>query len=172
MHEVWQSIQGYPKYMISNYGNVFNERTNKVMATSKTLQGDLKVTMVNGTSRITRSIRVLVAEAFVPKPYIDGGAEASLNCDTVIVLDNNKNHISADNLAWRPAWFAQKYNRQFKSMYPEYFYTREVLNVEDNIVYGSILECGVKEGLLFEDVVRSASTGDRIFPTGSSYELL
>lgn len=171
MTETWQRIPDYPRYLISNYGNVFNERSNDLMAMSKTIQGDLKVTLVNETSRVTRSVRVLVAESFVQKPYLDGGAESSLNCSTVIVMDNNKNNVHADNLAWRPAWFAQKYSRQFNTTYPDYFYTRKVRCLETGVVYGSILDCAMTEGLLFGDVLRSSSDGTPVFPYGRQYEL-
>lgn len=156
--------------MISNLGNVYNTATNQLMAMSSTIQGDYKVTLVNSDKRVTRSVRVLVAEAFVPKPYIDGGAESQYLCDTVIVKDGVKHHVSADNLAWRPHWFAHKYARQFQSVYPDHFYNRKVRNIDKDVVYSSVLECGTKEGLLFDDIVRSCAAGDWVYPTGHCYE--
>ena len=164
----WTTIPGYPNYMINENGDVFNKRFDKVMARSKTLQGDYKVTLVNEGYRITRSVRVLVAENFVSKPEMNDFEDRVL-FDTVIILDNDKHNVCSDNLAWRPSWFAQKYSRQFSNEYPEPYYFKPVLNVNTQIVYSSILHAGVSEGLLFEDVWRSTVSRDMIFPTGHVY---
>lgn len=158
------NIPGFPEYQVSPTGDVLNLRTGKFMALSKTMQGDLKVTIVNEEERVTRSIRVLVAEAYVDPP------ESGTPSDTVIVLNNNKTDIRPDNLAWRPEWFAQRYARQFKASYPDYYYNRPILNEKTNVRYSSILECCMKEGLLFDDVSRSCKVGGRIFPSGASYQ--
>lgn len=170
---MWTEIEGFPNYLISDNGEVYNKRTDSLMARSKTLQGDLKVTMVNGGIRITKSVRVLVAEAYVEKPH---SLESELNRDdyeslfnTVIVLDNNKNNVSSYNLAWRPAWFAQKYSRQFQVYYPNYFYSKRVVNATTGELYTSVIQTATKEGLLFEDVIRSTNSGVKIFPTGCVY---
>lgn len=168
MDPQWAIIPGYPNYMINAYGEVYNKRYDKIMAISKTLQGDLKVTLNNDGYRITRSIRALVAELFVDKPIMND-FEDRVVFDTVIVLDNNKNNVYASNLAWRPSWFAQKYARQFSSEYPEQYYRKRVININTGEIYSSILHAGIKEGLLFEDVWRSTSTRDVIFPTGHMY---
>ena len=152
MREEWASVPYFPNYSISSFGNVFNHRTDRMMSPSRTLQGDLKVTLVNEKQRVTRSVRVLVAEAFVNPPDL-GEDEGYPVCDTVIVLDGNKENVMADNLAWRPNWFAFKYARQFTQEYPEVYYTRRVANVTRGVYYISILQAGVKEGVLFEDIL-------------------
>lgn len=166
--ENWKPIDGYEEYQISDIGNVYNTRTNSLMAMSKTQQGDLKVTMSKEGKRVTRSIRVLVAEAFVynPSPVYDNFTAAF---DTVIVLNGNKNQINSDNLAWRPAWFAQLYAMQFHKKLSETYYTFPVMNVNTNIIYGSIIECGIREGLLFDDIHTSIISGAMVFPSNSIY---
>ena len=42
MDPQWAIIPGYPNYMINAYGEVYNKRYDKIMALSKTMQGDLK----------------------------------------------------------------------------------------------------------------------------------
>jgi hypothetical protein len=168
MEEVWHPIENYENYSISNYGSVYNRKAEKFMALSRTLQGDLKVTLVNQEGyRVTRSIRVLVAEAFVPLPF-DEGDERNVYCNTVIVLDGNKTHVSANNLAWRPRWFAQMYARQMTNEYPDVYFNKTV-NAQTDVVYPSIIEAGLSEGLLFSDVLRSTHTGESIYPTDCSY---
>jgi hypothetical protein len=139
------------------------------MAESTTRQGDLKVTLSKNGERVTRSVRVLVAEAFVAKPPTVEGFHKSSIPDTVIVLDNDKDNLIASNLAWRPAWFAWKYARQFQPSYRPEFYSKRVMNLSTRRTYSSILEAGVTEGLLFDDIFRSAVTGCHIYPTQTNY---
>lgn len=169
MEEEWKSIRDYPSYSISSFGEVLNHRTDKLMAKSKTMQGDYKVTLVDYNERVTRSIRVLVAEAFVDPPYFVTYQD-EVHCDTVIILDNNKENIMVGNLAWRPSWFAWKYHRQFIEDQPEGYYTKRVDNVETGKGYPSIIDAGTKQGLLFEDLWRSATVGTEVYPSGHHYE--
>lgn len=170
--EVWEVIPDHPDYLISSTGRVYNRRTERLMAESKTMQGDLKVTLSTDGERETRSVRVLVAEAFVPKPAIHHADNPSSYPDTVIVLDNKKSNLDPTNLAWRPAWFAQKYARQFQPAYPQEYYTRRIYNAQTKAIYDSILEAGIREGLLFADVLKSASTGLPIYPYGHTYSFV
>lgn len=168
MEEVWVDIEGYSNYLVSNYGTIYNRRTEKFMSLSKTMQGDLKVTLVSKSGdRVTRSVRVLVAEAFVPKPF-EIGDERNDYCDTVIVLNHNKNHVSANNLAWRPKWFAHRYARQVVEPVPNEYY-RDVKNIHTNVVYSSIMEACDTEGLLYKDVFNSTIFGDSVYPFFNSY---
>ena len=168
MEEIWVDIEGYSNYLVSNYGTIYNRRTEKFMSLSKTMQGDLKVTLVaKDGQRVTRSVRVLVAEAFVQKPFPEGD-ERNEYCDTVIVLNHNKNHVSANNLSWRPNWFAHRYARQINERIPNEYYN-DVKNVHTGAVYSSILEVCEKEGLLLKDVYRSVTFGDPVYPYFNSY---
>lgn len=173
MQEMWSKIPNFPNYSVSSFGDVYNHRTERMMTRSKTLQGDYKVTMINERQRITRSVRVLVAEAFVEAPNLRGlsdNHDEYPECDTVIVLDGDKNNVIAENLAWRPHWFALSYARQFSREYPDEYRIRRIANVSLGIYYVSILQAGVREGVLFEDVYRSAKSGTPVYPTLSRYE--
>lgn len=163
-HEDWKQIPDFPDYLVSNLGRVYNTRTDRVMAESRTLQGDHKVTLSANGERVTRSVRVLVAEAFVPRPYSDRSFHKSAIPDTVIVLDNNQDNITSYNLAWRPRWFAHKYARQFKQEHPRNYLDTPVQNLNTGALYNSIFEAGVKEGMLFNDIFKSAEVGNYIYP--------
>jgi hypothetical protein len=167
--EEWIPIKGMGNYLINNYGSVYNRRLERLMSESRTMQGDYKVTLSEGGVRLTRSVRVLVAEHFVAKPTISPGFHKSAIPDTVIVLDNDKSNLYYRNLAWRPAWFAQKYSRQFKPVYPSEYYSKQILNLQTGEVYSSIIEAGIKEGVLFDDLLTSALQGVAIYPTRSVY---
>lgn len=166
--EEWKPIEEFPDYRISSDGRVYNQRTDTTMSLNRTLQGDLKVSMTHDGYRGTRSVRVLVAEAFVHNPHPTED-EFSAAYNTVIVLDGNKDHVWASNLAWRPAWFAIKYAMQFDGQYDKRFYTKFVRNNNTGQEYRNLFVCAMREGLLIEDVFHSILVGAHVFPSNCTY---
>lgn len=161
---VWATIPEFPDYEIDASGQIYNSRTRQVMRTSLTNHGHTKITlMAPDRSRHTRSVAVLVADAFVQPP--------NEFCDRVVVLDGNFANVAAHNLVWRPQWFAWKYTRQLKSDQPLHYQNLRVANVNDNVEYISIIQAGMAEGLLFDDVWRSTYSGAPIFPYGAIFEI-
>lgn len=164
--EVWKTIPEFSNYQVSNLGNVYNLRFEHMMRTSCNNHGHIKITLQSewDGKRYTRSVAQLVAEAFVEPP--------SFLCDHVIVLDGNFSNVVASNLAWRPECFAWKYTRQLKVPQPLHYRNLEVHNFVTDIYYSSIVEAGMVEGLLFEDIWRSTYTGDKTFPYYSIFEII
>lgn len=164
--ERWVEIYGFSDYSVSNLGRIFNHRTDKVMRTSRTNHGHVKITLaMDGTRRrFTKSVAMLVAEAFVEPPNI--------LCDHLVVLDGDLTNVKASNLTWRPRGFAWKYAHQLKVDQPLYYRNLPVFNVVRNIEYPSIVVAGVYEGLLFDDIWRSTYSGAALFPTGSVFEIV
>lgn len=157
MDTQWARIQEFPDYSISNYGEVVNEHTQRLMRLSTTLQGAIKVNLVNEEGRSTRSVKVLVAEAFV------NGQNDIFN--TPIHLDGEQRNCRADNLMWRPRWFAWKYTRQFRIL-PGYINRGPVLELESQVQYFTIYDAATSNGLLFLDVWQSILlVKDQVFPT-------
>lgn len=163
--EVWKPISEFPTYQISNLGNIYNTRERLMMRTSRTPFGHVKITLKSEHSheRFTRSVPVLVAEAFVEAP--------NELCDQVIILDGDLENVAADNLAWRPRWYAWKYTRQLKVKQPIYYHNLIVHNLTTDFYYDSIIDAGVSEGLLFDDIWRSTYTLDSIFPYGHIFKI-
>lgn len=160
----WQVIPEFPIYIIDEYGQIFNTMTHEQMRTSQTNHGHGKISlMAPDKTRHTRSVAVLVAEAFVEPP--------TLLCDTVVILDGNLDNIVASNLVWRPKGFAWNYVRQLKTPQPLHFTNLRVTNVVDNVEYMSIVQAGMIEGLLFVDIWRSTYSGSRVFPYGAIFEI-
>lgn len=88
MKEKWKFIEGLEgKYQISNYGNVFNVRTHKL----------LKPSNINGYRRVNISkigtfyIHILVAKHFIPNPK---------NKPCINHIDCNKANNKVSNLEW------------------------------------------------------------------------
>ena len=163
--EIWKIIPEFPDYLISNYGNVYNRRRNHMMSTSRTQWGHVKISLRSDTDgeRRTLSVAQLVAEAFVePQNH---------RCTHVILLDGDLNNVIASNIVLRPKWYAWKYMHQLKQTHPVHYYNLPVIDVKSGKRYESIIEAGMTEGLLFDDIWRSTYTGVSIFPNVSVFEV-
>lgn len=166
MDELWITIPEFSNYEISNLGRVGNISTNYIMRTSLTNHGHVKITLKSDWSneRFTRSVARMVAESFIDKP--------NWMCDQVIILDGDFSNVIMDNLAWRPRWYAWKYTRQLKTEQPLHYKNLPVHNIITDVYYNSIVEAGIREGLLFDDIWRSTYTGVPLFPNGSIFEVI
>lgn len=166
--EEWKQLWEFPTYWVSNYGNIVNRHTGKQVVTTRTNHGHVKVSMMDYRVgvRYTRSVAVLVADAFVEVP--------DKLSDAVIQLDGNHGNVVAWNLAWRPNWFAWRYTHQLKMQQPVEFTSMHVQNVDRGFVYKSIVEASMSEGLLFDDVFRSCCEpeGVRIYPHRCRYKIV
>lgn len=156
--EIWSPIPEFPNYSVSNLGRILNERLDRLMALSQSNYGHAKVALLHEDTRqrFTRSVALLVADAFIEPPD-----ELS---DSVILLDGDLEHVAAVNLAWRPRWFAWKYARQLRRPTSRYYENLAVYNVVNRRRYPSIEAAGMREGLLFEDIWYSTYTGHPVYP--------
>lgn len=163
--ERWRTIPEFPKYEISDRGNIYNTSNRHVMRTSRNNFGHTKITLTDyDGSRHTRSVALLVANAFVAPPnYLS---------DYLIVLDGDFGNVDARNLAWRPRGFAWDYTHQLKSPQPNHYCNLPVRNVITGFEYDSIIHAGAAEGLLFRDIWRSTYTRNEIYPHGSIFEII
>lgn len=161
--EEWAEINGFPRYMISTEGRIYNKGTNRYMSSSLNNYDHPKISLLNIDGRHTRSVAMLVAKAFLKKP--------NNMCDHIIYLNGEHNDCRSDNLAWRPRWFAWKYARQLKLPQPAYYRNLSVINVSTSTTYDNVVEAGSIEGLLFEQIWHSTFTGSPVFPSGTIWEV-
>lgn len=166
IQERWEVIPEFPSYQVSSFGRIYNTNQEIFMRISRTPFGHNKISLVSERTgqRSDRSVAKLVAEAFV-EPY-------SSQCDSVIMLDGNRDNLHSDNLMWRPRWFAWQYARQLKKDHPIYFRNLAVRNVTTGQIYNNIIAAGMAEGLIFADIWKSTYTGDSLFPHGASFEVI
>lgn len=165
-------IPEFPNYCVTVEGEVFNLKTGRRMVLSPTAEGDPTVGMMNTTHRVSvdeayrntqsrRSVKVLVAEAFV-----DGRSD---EFNTPIQLDGDKNNLHADNILWRPRWFAWRYTSQFSGNFPDWYFDGPILDIKHDVEYLTIIGASTTQGILCNDILESIRTGVMVFPTGQIF---
>jgi hypothetical protein len=142
----WQELDEFPDYAVNTLGEVHNIKTGMPRRTSINQQGIVKISLYRGRELITRSVAVMVAEAFC-----DGYTDLF---NTPIHLDGDRVNCRADNLMWRPRWYAVQYHRQFGY---EAFHNSEIdiLEINSNQVYHSTKHAAMNLGLYFNDIYNS-----------------
>lgn len=161
MDEEWRTIEEFSNYLVSDHGQVMNKDTGRIIRPSVTTKGTVKIGLIGGDQQYTRSLAKIVAEAFV------SGRSDVFN--TPIQLDGNVRNNYADNLVWRPRWFAWKYRHQFVEREPG-SERGPIIDVSNGTLYLDMVEAAVKNGLLIHDVWRSVVVKQPAFPTWQMFE--
>lgn len=65
MEEVWQPINNFPNYSVSNLGNVMNNKTNKQLKQTIGKDGYYKLNLYNDIGRKTFRVNILVCMMFL-----------------------------------------------------------------------------------------------------------
>ena len=154
--EIFVPIPEFEKYAISNYGNVYNIELGYPMAHSPTEYGELTVGMMKDGKQYRRSVKVLVAKAFVEGE--------SRYFDTPILLDGDRFNLYHKNIRWRPRWFAIVYYQQFNSKADRDI--GPIMNLHTEEVYDSVAEAAMANGFLIRDIRKSLVEQTRVFPDG------
>jgi len=156
MQELWSQIPEFPTYAISTHGRIRNTETYRSLKTSINARGIVKVGLMFGGVQHTRSVAVLVAEAFVP-----GRSEMM---DTPVHIDGDPHNNRRDNLIWRPRWFAYAYRKQFieastnNKRGPVYDLTTQQW-------HDTVIDAAVSNVLLVKDIMRSIMSKEECWPT-------
>lgn len=156
MIEIWEAIEDFPGYSVSNYGRIRTDKSGRILALSETQFGLVQVGMMRDGEQKHRSVPLLVAKAFIPRP------EGPF--DTPINLDGDRHNNRVDNLLWRPRWFAVKYNQQFKHPI-ENPILDPLQDLKTGEVSANSLECAKRYGLLEQDLVFAVFNRTYVWPT-------
>ena len=158
IEEIWVDIKGAESYSVSSFGEVRNNSTDKLIKPHLTPNGILYVPLYIQGEKQARSVKVLVAEAFLE------GKTKIFN--TAINKDGDKRNNRVDNLAWRPRWYAIKYSRQFlKGKEFQHETKGPIHEIKTLDIFENIRQAGIVNGLLFRDVYGSCRSGAPVFPT-------
>jgi hypothetical protein len=162
--EEWVAIayHGFERYSVSNYGQVRNHKTGRMMSQSANQYGVVRVGLMNTQTGVQETVTVakLVADHFVQ------GKSGPFN--TPVNLDGDRFNNMADNLEWRPRWFAVKYFGQFEE-YPEPLFGGQIQDDESRYIYESSRDAATRHGLLEYDILQSVLHGSRVFPSFQTF---
>jgi hypothetical protein len=163
MREFWKQIEDFPGYSVSSYGRVRTDKSGRILVQSENQFGLLQVGMMRDGEQRHRSVPLLVAKAFIPN---------SLDAfDTPINLDGDRHNNRVDNLAWRPRWFAIRYNQQFKYPY-EHSIIAPLEDIKTGEVSENSLECAKQYGLLEEEIVFAILNHSFVWPTYQEFRII
>lgn len=157
--EKWKDLAdiGYPNYEVSTEGRIRNIHTGRVLRFTTMPNGVLKVGLIPEKGEMPRTITVAptVAHAFLPA--------AGENFNTVININGDRSDCRVENLAWRPRWFAIRFNRQLRRDRP--LVEAKLVDVDTGRVYADSLDVATSHGLLESDVIISCVNHKPMFPT-------
>jgi len=164
MREEWREAPDFPRYLVSDHGNVQAVKTGRILHPSRNQQGHLKVNLMRDGEIHTRTVNHLVAKAFLAPPERE-------DFISVIHLNGDKSDCSAHNLEWRPRYFAIQYHQQFHN---RLFRTAHI-PIEDAKTgkkYRTVQEAVVHHGLLLNDVLVSIHQRTYVWPTYQQFRTL
>ncbi len=153
----WSTIKDFPRYSVSEEGEVRNLRTERRLKIKVNQYGVVGVGLMRDGVQFHRSVPLLVAQAFLtrPRPAFD----------TPINLDGDRYNNIVSNLMWRPRWFAIAYNRQFKEAFPDAI-DAPIADINNpTIVFANSFVCATHFGLLEKDLVLSILNRTYVWPT-------
>ena len=155
MEDRWTQVRGFMNYSVSEYGEVRNDRTGRML--KQTLTNDrLYVSLVKNGRQFHRQLSGIVARSW-------WGPPPRLNFDSVVHLDGDKLNCTVGNLMWRPRWFALAYHKEWET---DKFsnWDGSFLLIETEEVFFHPRDCAMKYGFLQVDIVMSILNGTSIFP--------
>jgi hypothetical protein len=163
MNEIWEIIELFPNYAVSSHGRVQSLVTDRFIALNVNQFGLLQVGLMRDGVQYHRSVPLLVAKAFLPPV-----GEAF---DTPINLNGDRHDNHVENLAWRPRWFAIRYNQQFRQEYENPIKAR-IIDIASGEVSENSFECAKRYGLLEKDLVLSILNRTYVWPTYQQFGLV
>lgn len=157
----WRRIESFPDYSVSSSGLVRNDETGRFMAMLVNQSGIVNVGLTKNRVQYKRAVSLLVARAFLLKfrPY------ETFDCP--INLDGDRYNNNADNLVWRPRWFATKYHQQFRD--ESYGSIFPIEDVDTQEFFETPWVAALKFGLLHRDILLSVRTQTYVWPIGRRF---
>lgn len=155
MRELWKTIDEFPRYEISNMGDVRDTKTGRHMTRTLVQKGIPTVGLVKDHKVNRKSVPLLAATMWVPN-------HKNPPFDTPIQLDGNRLNCRADNLMWRPRWFAVQYHRE--KLMDEKLPNVRIMLLETGEIFSSVREASMAYGYLEQDIIDSINVELSVWP--------
>lgn len=142
--ERWLTIEDFPDYEVSDQGQIRNA-SGHILGQYDNGGGTIQVVMYRDRKPCARAVNRLVAVTFIgyeTKEFVP------------MHIDGDKTNNCADNLVWKPRWFAQRMALQKNKSRPRD--KRQIKINETGEVFENALECA-KHIQGIEDYVISAA---------------
>ena len=158
--ELWKVIPGFSGYSVSNQGRIKNNRSGRFLATD----GQRAAVLRRDGKSHGRSIALIVARAFLPPPPNEA-------FDTPIHLNGNDIDNRAENLMWRPRWFANRFIREIRR--DEYRGWRcPLMDTETREIFPHPRAIAERYGVLQTDVREAALQESEVWPTDRRFRMM
>lgn len=145
--EQWKAIDGYPRYEISNEGNVRNIKTGRVLKLSNDNLGYKRTYLYANGKRKTVLVHRLVAAAFIPnlesKPEVNH-------------INGKPEDCRAENLEWVTCSENQAHAHNVLRREPSgcFNHRKKVLCDETGVIYASVREAALQTGIKGQSISR------------------
>lgn len=159
----WVPIEGFSGYSVNRFGQVRQDVFEHLMTPHANQTDSIYVSLMRDGIQCQRSLAPIVARAFLDPPVPP--------FNTPINLDGDRWNCSADNLMWRPRWFAIQYHHQFKERYYDPI-LRPVKARGEHEIYRNSFAAAVRYGLLERDVVLSVYNNTYAWPNYIIFEVV
>jgi hypothetical protein len=156
-------IEEFSNYSINQEGHIRNNNTNHNMALTRNQQGIIQVGLVRDRVQYKRAVALLVAKAFLYPP-------TPSSFDTPINLDGDRSNCHAENLMWRPRWFAILYHKQFHN--GKRGFRMPVIELNSRERFPSSWEAAIKFGLLDREIMIATLNRTYVWPTYQEFRLV
>lgn len=156
-------IQGFSGYSVNRFGDVIHDAFGRLLTPHANQTESVYVSLMRDGKQHQRALSRIVAKAFLES--------AVPIFDTPINLDGDRWNCAADNLMWRPRWFAIQYHHQFKERYNNPIDT-PVKARDENEVFSDSFAAAIRYGLLERDVVLSVFQNTYAWPNYMIFEMV
>ena len=141
LKETWKTINGFPNYEVSTFGNVRNVKTGKILKPYIRNQkfGYLAIKLFNNGQYQTLFVHVLVAKAFLPDTGRNPDGSIMVGHHQVNHRDECKTNNNLLNLEWCDSKYNNHYSKTFEKAQPLAVETKRkaVQCIETGITYES-----------------------------------
>lgn len=161
--DAWVPVEGFPGYSVNPLGQVRNDFSGRLLRPRYNQYGVPYVGFMKDGKQCSRSLPRIVAQAFL--------SPSNAVFDTPIQLDGDRSNCRADNLMWRPRWYAVLYNRQFEERYVNPINAPIGVAGHDEIFPNSFA-AACRFGVLEREVVLSILNNTLAWPTYQQFAIV